>query len=104
MKISNELKLKKRHLHNMMETRETGTYNMTNPNLIEHNEILKFYKEIVDNSFTWKNFNVYEQSKILKSERSNNYLNTDKLEKYCKNNHLEILNIRESIKLLLKKW
>ena len=77
---------------------------MTNPNVIEHNDILEFYRQIVDNSFKWKNFDIIEQSKILKSERSNNYLNTDKLEKYCKDNNLDILNIKESIENLLKNW
>ena len=88
----------------MMENAETGTYNMTNPNLIEHNEILELYKKSVDNSFEWENFDIIEQSKILKSDRSNNYLNTEKLEKYCKDHNLDILNIKESIEKLLKNW
>ena len=32
----------------------TGTYNMTNPGLISHNEILEMYREIVDPDFTWE--------------------------------------------------
>ena len=88
----------------MMETYETGTYNMTNPDIIEHNEILELYKNYVDNSFEWENFDLIDQSKILKSDRSNNYLNTEKLEKYCKDNNLDILNIKESIENLLKNW
>jgi 3,5-epimerase/4-reductase len=88
----------------MMKSTETGTYNMTNPDVIEHNDILEFYRQIVDNSFKWKNFDIIEQSKILKSERSNNYLNTNKLENYCKDNNLAILNIKESIEKLLRKW
>jgi 3,5-epimerase/4-reductase len=88
----------------MMKRTETGTYNMTNPDVIEHNDILEFYRQFVDNSFEWKNFNIIEQSKILKSERSNNYLNTEKLEKYCKDNNLDVLNIKDSIEKLLKNW
>merc|ERR1712118_232498 len=57
----------------------TGTYNLTNPGLISHNEMLTMFQEIVDPSFTWKNFTVEEQNKILSSERSNNFLNTNKL-------------------------
>jgi dTDP-4-dehydrorhamnose reductase len=87
----------------MMNHYETGTYNMTNPGLIEHNEILEFYKDNVDNMFSWKNFNTVEQRKILKSDRSNNYLNTEKLEKYCNKHTLKILNIKESIIHLFKK-
>ena len=57
----------------------TGTYNLTNPGLISHNEMLTMFQEIVDPAFTWKNFTIEEQNKILSSERSNNFLNTNKL-------------------------
>ena len=40
------------------------------------------YKEIVDFNFEWKNFTAEEQSKILASDRSNNFLDTSKLERY----------------------
>jgi len=63
----------------MIDMNVTGTYNFTNPGTISHNEILNMYKEIVDNNFTWKNFSVEEQNKILASERSNNKLQTNKL-------------------------
>lgn len=64
----------------MMKNKTTGTVNLTNPGLISHNEILQMYKDIVDPSFTWQNFNLEEQRKILAADRSNNYLNTTKLE------------------------
>ena len=38
------------------------------------------YKEIVDPNFEWKNFNLEEQSKILDSDRSNNFLQTKKVD------------------------
>jgi len=63
----------------MMKNKTKGTLNLTNPGVISHNEILEMYKEIVDPTFKWTNFEIEEQSKILKSDRSNNYLNTDKL-------------------------
>lgn len=44
----------------MAERKVTGTVNLTNPGLISHNEILQMYKEVVDPSFTWKNF-TYEE-------------------------------------------
>ena len=62
----------------------TGTFNLTNPGLISHNEILELYKEIVDPKFTWKNFSLEEQSKILAADRSNNYLDTQKLQTFYK--------------------
>jgi 3,5-epimerase/4-reductase len=64
----------------MMQRNITGTMNLTNPGLISHNEILEMYKEIVDPSFEWKNFNLEEQRAILAADRSNNYLDTSKLE------------------------
>ena len=64
----------------MMKNRVTGTINLTNPGLISHNEILEMYKEIVDTNFVWKNFSEKEQRNILTSDRSNNYLDTQKLE------------------------
>jgi dTDP-glucose 4,6-dehydratase len=64
----------------MMQQNITGTVNLTNPGLISHNEILEMYKEIVDPLFTYKNFSQEEQRKILAADRSNNFLETKKLE------------------------
>jgi len=77
-----------------------GTINLTNPGLISHNEILQMYKEIVDPSFTWSNFSVEDQNKILASKRSNNYLDTTKLNFECNNN---VKNIKESVREILIK-
>jgi len=63
----------------MISKNITGIFNFTNPGLISHNEMLEMYKEIVDPKFTWKNFTVEEQNKVIASERSNNFLETDKL-------------------------
>lgn len=82
----------------MMKNKELGTFNFTNPGLISHNEILEMYKEIVDNNFTWKNFTIEEQNKIIASKRSNNYLSTKKLEdKY------NVINIKDSVRETLYK-
>ena len=64
----------------MMNKRLTGTINLTNPGLISHNEILDMFKEVVDPEFTYQNFSVEEQSKILAADRSNNYLDTSRLQ------------------------
>ena len=78
----------------LMNINHTGTLNFTNPGSISHNEILEMYKEYVDPEFTWKNFTIEEQNQILKSERSNNLLDTTCLEKLFP----EIKNIKESVK------
>jgi dTDP-4-dehydrorhamnose reductase len=59
----------------------TGVYNYTNPGAISHNQILDLYKKYIDPAFTYTNFTEEEQNKILKAGRSNNELNTAKLEK-----------------------
>ena len=82
----------------MMKDMKTGTYNFTNPGTISHNEILEMYRDIVDPTFTWKNFTVEEQDKILLGKRSNNLLDTTKLE-----NEYTILPIKESVKNCLFK-
>ena len=76
----------------MMKDGRTGTYNFTNPGLISHNEILQMYKDIVDSSFTWENFTMDEQNQILDSKRSNNFLNTNKLE-----SQYLVKNIKDSV-------
>ena len=81
----------------MIKNNVTGTINLTNPGLISHNEILNMFRDIVDPKFKWKNFTIEEQSKILASDRSNNYLDTTKLE----NMYPDIKNIKESIRDML---
>jgi nucleoside-diphosphate-sugar epimerase len=78
----------------MAKNNVTGTVNLTNPGLITHNEILEMYRDIVDSSFTWKNFSSDEQSKILAADRSNNCLDTTKLSSM----YPEVKNIKESVR------
>ena len=63
----------------MAEKQLTGVYNFCNPGAISHNECLALYKKHVDPAYTWENFTVEEQDKILKAARSNNTLTHDKL-------------------------
>jgi dTDP-4-dehydrorhamnose reductase len=81
----------------MAEKGITGTINLTNPGSITHNEILEMYTEIVDPSFTWQNFSLEEQDKILLSSRSNNVLDTTKLQEL----YPDVKHIKESIKEIL---
>jgi len=84
----------------MMCEKTVGTVNLTNPGLITHNEILEMYKEIVDPVFEWKNFTVSEQNKILSSKRSNNYLDTTKLETLFPT----VKNIKDSVRECLLSY
>lgn len=66
-------------LVDMSVKRVTGTVNLTHPGAISHNEVLALYKKHVDPAFTWNNFSVEEQDKILLGARSNNLLDTQRL-------------------------
>jgi len=87
-------------LFQMIKENRTGTINLTNPGLISHNEILELYKKHVDVSFEWKNFSMEEQNQILESERSNNYLNTDKLQEWMPG----VLHIKETLIKCFQNW
>ncbi len=78
---------------------EEGTVNMTNPGRITHNEILEMYKEIIDPNFTWENFSIEEQNQILASKRSNNFLETSRLEEFAPN----VNNIHDSVRMTLMR-
>ena len=84
----------------MMHNGMTGTINLTNPGLISHNEILDIFKEIVDPDFEYQNFSVEEQSKILAADRSNNYLDTTKLEKL----YPDVRNIKDAVRECLIQY
>jgi len=82
---------------NLSLNNKTGTINLTNPGLISHNEILDMYKEIVDPSFQWENFSIEEQDQILASKRSNNFLDTSRLELETN----QVKNIKDSVRDML---
>ena len=87
-------------LMNMMLNKSTGTFNLCNPGVISHNEILTMYREIVDPYFSWKNFSLEEQSKVLSADRSNNELNSAKILSF----YPEVMNIKDSVRGCLKSW
>jgi dTDP-4-dehydrorhamnose reductase len=76
-----------------------GKINLVNPGVISHNEILDLYTKIVDPSFTYQNFTPYEQSKVIKAPRSNNALNTNKLQELFP----EVPHIKDSIITVMNK-
>lgn len=67
--------------------------NYTNPGCISHNEIMELYKTYVDPELTWSNFTIEEQAKVIVAPRSNNLLDTKRIE----SEFPEILPIRESL-------
>lgn len=84
----------------MMKQNITGTINLTNPGLISHNKILEMYKEIVDPTFVWTNFTEEEQKQVINSERSNNYLDTSKLEYLFP----DVMSIKDAVRHCLNQY
>lgn len=78
--------------------KETGIFNFTNPGAISHNEVLSLFKEHVRPDFTWKNFSLEEQSKVIKAGRSNCELDTTKLISKLKEYNYEVPEIHEAYK------
>ena len=81
----------------MIAVKEVGVYNLTNPGTTEHNWILQEYKNIFKSNHTWNLISYEEQMKYIKSERSNNKMDTSKLEHFCQKHNLELLPIQDSI-------
>lgn len=78
--------------------KETGIFNFTNPGAISHNEVLALFKEHVRPDFTWKNFSLEEQSKVIKAGRSNCELDTTKIISKLKEYNYEVPEIHEAYK------
>ncbi|GAX76745.1 hypothetical protein CEUSTIGMA_g4192.t1 [Chlamydomonas eustigma] len=77
----------------MAKRRLTGIMNFTNPGVVSHNEILQMYKDYIDPEFEWKNFTLEEQAKVIVAPRSNNLLDTKRIE----SEFPMILSIKDSL-------
>lgn len=77
----------------MAKRKLTGIMNYTNPGAISHNEILQLYKDYIDPEFSWENFTIEEQAKVIVAPRSNNLLDTTRIQ----SEFPEILGIKESL-------
>ena len=76
-----------------------GVYNFTNPGTLSHNEVLALYKEYIDPDYSWENFSLEEQDRILKAARSNTELDVSKLLKEFP----DIPPIKDSIHALFQR-
>lgn len=80
-----------------IENESIGTFNLCNPGVITHNEILEMYKEMIDPEHTWENFTYEEQMDILSAGRSNNELDCTRLVG-------RVSNIKDAVKKCLEKY
>jgi 3,5-epimerase/4-reductase len=85
----------------MAERGLVGIYNFCNPGAISHNEVLDLYKKYVDPDYTYTNFTVEEQAKILKAGRSNNTLTHKKLVEALPDVHIP--EIHESMEKVFQR-
>ena len=77
----------------------TGTLNLCNPGVIEHNDILQMYRDHVDPAFTWANFSIREQDQVLAAGRSNNCMDTARLQRL----YPDVPDIRTSVEAALRR-
>ena len=65
----------------LIKKRETGIYNVTNPDAVKHRDILKWYKELVNPHHQYQMIPLKDLSRLglAKTGRSNCILNTKKL-------------------------
>jgi len=83
----------------MAARKEVGTVNLVNPNGISHNEILTMWRDIVDPKFKWEEFSLEEQSKILLGERSNNILDTTRLQNFAPH----VMTSQQSVRKIMEQ-
>jgi 3,5-epimerase/4-reductase len=82
----------------MLKKNKTGTINLVNPGVIEHNEILEMYKQYINKEHNWESISYDDIRKILKSDRSNNELSTIKLQEM----YPDVPDIKTSIKRIFE--
>jgi dTDP-4-dehydrorhamnose reductase len=87
----------------LAEHGEVGVYNFTNPGAISHNEVLSLFRDIIRPSYTWKNFSVEQQAKVIKAGRSNCKLDTTKLVSKLKEYGYELPEIHEAYRMCFER-
>jgi len=84
----------------LIQKKVNGIFNMVNPGVLRHHDLLKKYKEIVDPSHDFTPISMQELlQKFTCTGRSNCILNSDKLEQY-----IELPRIEDRIDEILKKY
>ena len=82
--------------------RQVGTINLVNPGYINHNQILEIYKSYCDPDHSWNNITLTQQRALLRGDRSNNVLNSDKVTALAQHYGLALPDITTSVTNILK--
>ena len=88
--------------YKLMEKKAAGIFHVTNPGTIKHKEIIKMYKEIVDDSISkeWIREESLVKQGLVAKERSNNFLQSDNLKKL----DINMRPVKEAVRDTLKKY
>jgi 3,5-epimerase/4-reductase len=85
-------------LIDMSVQKQTGTINLTNPGVISHKDILNMYRDLVNPDFIMPEFITEEElAKYIVGRRSNNKLDTTKLQTLYPN----VNSIHDAVKTIL---
>lgn len=88
---------------NLSRSAQVGTWNCTNPGFINHKQILESFSHKIDPNHNC-NFVKSEFELNLKSRRSNNILETKKLENWCLIRGLKLSSISNAIEDCFNNW
>ena len=80
---------------------DEGVYNFVNPNPVQHSDIMDAYAEIVDPLSTYNVMSIAEHNTVVKAGRSNNALDTSKLQARFPDEHIP--SAIDSIRALFAK-
>ncbi|MBD3311472.1 MAG: sugar nucleotide-binding protein [Candidatus Magasanikbacteria bacterium] len=88
--------------YKLMEKKASGIFHVTNPGTLKHREIIELYKEFVDPSHSnkWINNEELVEQGLAKKGRSNNFLNSENLEKIG----IEMREVHEAMRDVMEKY
>lgn len=85
----------------LMDRKESGTFNVVNSGIITHKELLQMYKWYVDSTFKLPKFiGLKELEKLIVAGRSNCTLSTNKLDQ----KGIKIRNVRDALKECFQEY
>lgn len=84
----------------LMDQKKVGVFNVTNPGVVDHAEIIKLYQEIVDPKHTCEFISLEQLESMTAAPRSNCVLSTEKL----KANGVELPEIHERVREILTQY
>ena len=84
----------------LMEKKATGIYNVANPGVIDHKQILEMYREIVDPNHSCEFITIDQLDAMTKAPRSNCMLSSKKLE----DAGIHLPEVHERVREVLKEY